>query len=119
MAYISISWSEHDVADRFIRPATDTLLCAPSPNRLARETKQVAVKFVAASQKNLDMRLTFVESVLGCFCVRLLRLGRGRTGGMVRPVLFWNRQEGATQAAVAGDTQAADQEGPLARAAGE
>ena len=66
MAYLGISWPEHDVADRLIRPATHIPACAPFPNHLARETKQVAVKFFAVSKKNLDMRLTFVESVLEC-----------------------------------------------------
>jgi hypothetical protein len=37
MAYISISWPEHDVADRFTRPATDTLFCAASLNYFFRE----------------------------------------------------------------------------------
>jgi len=39
------TWCAHDTADRLIRPAADTLDCAPLPNCRARETKQVAVKF--------------------------------------------------------------------------
>ena len=42
------AWCAHDTADRLIRPAADTLDCAPLPNCLAWETKQVAVKFFAA-----------------------------------------------------------------------
>lgn len=76
MAYIAISWTEHDAADCLARLAEDIPACAPSPNYRVQETR-LAVKFFCRHRfDNTPFVGYTVWSCYPAFCASMLG-GRG------------------------------------------